>query len=388
MLSRGLVLKGHQVTVITMLPNYPSGHITGSVNGKWTQRTIENGVEVVRVTIPSVDRDNLVKRMLQFACFQIGATWASLSHNYDAAIITNPALETFLPYFWQLIFRHKPVIFSVFDIYPDVGIKLGIFRNKLIIRIVSTVERFCLQHAAIVQIISNSFRPGLYALGVPDSKMALVNVWVDTELIRPLPHDNSFALEYDLTNRFVVLYAGNIGLSQGLEHILTAAELLSDHKDIRFVFIGDGGGLGFLQSQAQRHKLQNVQFIQFQPRERLPEMLASADVSLVILRCGIGSDSLPSKTYSIMASGRPILVSVDVESEPWKLVKRAEAGLCVPPEDPPKLAEAVLTLKQDKVLCDRLGQNGRKWVEQHHSPQIATEQYEKLLLDAMVSKKC
>jgi colanic acid biosynthesis glycosyl transferase WcaI len=387
MLSKGLVQNGHQVTVITMLPNYPSGHTTASSNGKWFQRSMENSVHVVRVSIPSVDRDKLVQRMLQFICFQIGATLASLSQNYDVAIITNPALETWLPFTWQVVFRHMPIIFSVLDVYPDVGIKLGIFRSKPVIKVVTTLERFCLKHSAIIQIISDSFRPGLNELGAMDSKMVLVNVWVDTELIRPLPHDNSFAQKYDLVNRFVVLYAGNIGLSQGLENILRVAELLSNQKDLRFVFVGDGTGREILQAQAKQQQLLNVQFIPFQPRERLPEVLATADISLVILKHGIGTDSLPSKTFSIMASGRPIIVSVEADSEISKLIKKADAGVWVPPEQPSKLAEAILTLKQDNALRDRIGHNGRIWAEQRHSLQIATEQFEKLLLDAIASKK-
>jgi colanic acid biosynthesis glycosyl transferase WcaI len=216
--------------------------------------------------------------------------------------------------------------------------------------------------------------------------MTLIYDWVDTELIRPLPKINSFTRENNLSERFVVLYAGNIGLSQGLETILSTAEMLADQKDIQFVFVGDGAGREVLQFQAKQRHLPNVQFNSYLPRERLPELLACADVSLVILRRGVGSDSLPSKTFSIMASGRPLIVSIDEESETWKLVKRAEAGVWVPPEDPSKLAEAILTLKQDKALCERLGQNGRVWAEQHHSPQYAAEQFEKLLFVAISSK--
>jgi len=168
---------------------------------------------------------------------------------------------------------------------------------------------------------------------------------------------------------------------------LSAAEMLTDQQDLQFVFVGDGTGRELLQTQAKQKQLKNVQFIPFQPREKLPEVLASADISLVILRRGIGSASLPSKTFSIMASGRPILVSVDEESETYKLIKRADAGLCVPPEDPSKLAEAILTLKQDKALCERLGRNGRDWVEQHHSPQFAAQQFENILLEAISSKR-
>ena len=387
MLSKGLVQRGNQVTVITMVPHYPSGQVSARFRGKWICRSSENGVNVIRIGLPSVNRARLAQRLIQFFCYQIGATIAGIGLKYDAVIAVNPALGVWLPFASLAVLRRKSAIFSVHDVYPDVGVTLGIFRNKLVINAVGSLEKYCLKHAVFVRILSESFRPGLRNLDVPDSKMVLVYDWVDTELIHPMPKVNSFLLDNNLNERFVVLYAGNMGLSQGLENILSAAEMLSDQQDLQFVFVGDGTGRELLQTQAKQKQLKNVQFIPFQPREKLPEVLASADISLVILRRGIGSASLPSKTFSIMASGRPILVSVDEESETYKLIKRADAGLCVPPEDPSKLAEAILTLKQDKALCERLGRNGRDWVEQHHSPQFAAQQFENILLEAISSKR-
>ncbi len=383
LLSTGLVKRGHQVTVIAAAPHYPSGLVQPQFRKMGIQQSVENGVKVIRVPVPSLDRTHLMNRFLQFVCFQIGATWASISQKFDVALITNPAIETWLPFAWQALFRRKPIIYSVFDVYPDVGIKLGIFRNQLVVKAVALLERFCLKRSAAVQIISDSFRPGLHALGVPDSQMELIPIWVDTHLIQPLSRGNAFTREQELAQKFVVLYAGNIGLSQGLEHVLSAAELLAGHEDLRFVFVGDGSGCEQLQSQAKQRGLSNIQFIPFQPRARLPEVLASANVSLVILRRGIGSDSLPSKTFSILASGRPMIASVDEETELWNLVKQADAGLCVGPEDPQKLAEAILTLKQDALLCERLGHNGRVRAEQHHSVESAAQQFEKLFLKAI-----
>jgi colanic acid biosynthesis glycosyl transferase WcaI len=387
MLAVGLVRRGHDVTVITTVPHYPSGQVPAAYRGRMFWRSSESAVSVMRVAVPSVNRANLVQRLLQFICYQFGATWVGLGQQYDAVFVANPALWVWLPFAFLVVLRRKPAVFSVHDVYPDVGMRLGIFRHGPAIAAVASLERFCLKHAAAVRILSESFRPGLRALGVPDDKMALVYDWVDIDLIRPLPRDNVFAQEHNLTNQFVVLYAGNLGLSQGLEHVLTAAESLSDRSDIRFVFVGEGAAREQLVAQAVQRQLANFQFLPFQPRSRLPEVLATADVSLVTLRRGIGADSLPSKTFSILASGRPMLASVDEGSETWNLVERAKAGLCVPPESPSHLAEAILTLKRDEALCEHLGRNGRTWVERHHSPQAAAQQFEELLLTAMVSKK-
>ena len=383
LLATELLLLGHKVTVISMVPHYPSGRVLPGYNGIRIKYSSEEGVEVVRIPIPSMARENFIKRMLQFGMYQIGATLAALTRDFDAVIISNPFFCSLLPFFWQAVIRRKPTIYSVYDVYPEVGIKLGIFRNELIIKIITSLERFCLLHATLVQVLSSTFKPTLISMGVADSKIVEIIPWVDTELICPMPHDNAFAEEYGLTDRFVVLYAGNIGLSQGLEHILTTAERLVNHPDIRFVFVGDGSGMQVLQSQVEQQQLVNVQFIPFQPRENLPQVLASADIQIVSLRQGIGSASLPSKVFSSMASGRPILASVDEESETWTLIQKAEAGVWVPPEDPSKLTEAILFLKQDRALRERLGQNGRMWVEKNHTPLHAAEQFEKYLLEAI-----
>ena len=126
----------------------------------------------------------------------------------------------FLPFFWQRTFIRKPIIFSIHDVYPDVGIKLGIFRSKIVIGFISRIEQYCMTNATIIRIIIKFISTRIEALGVSDNKMALIYDWVDTDFIRPLPKNNSFSKEHQLDDKFVVLYAGNIGLSQGLENVL------------------------------------------------------------------------------------------------------------------------------------------------------------------------
>jgi colanic acid biosynthesis glycosyl transferase WcaI len=385
MLAGELARRGHAVTVIAAVPHYPSGTVQPAYRGARIRRSTEEGVEVIRVPLPSITRSDLAQRLLQYGCYQAGAAWAGRNLRYDVVLAANPALWVGLPFACLAVARHTPAVFTVHDVYPDVGVTLGVFRHKPVIAAVARLERFCLSRAAAVRILSESFRPGLRALGVPDAKMTLIYDWVDTDLIRPLPRDSAFALETGLTGKFVVLYAGNVGLSQGLEHVLAAAGLLADQPDLQFVIVGDGAGRARLGLQAQQMGLTNILFLPFQPRPRLPEVLATADVSLVTLQGGIGKGSLPSKTFSIFASGRPLLASVDEGSEAWEMVVRAGAGVCVPPEDPARLAGAILALKQDPDLRQRLGRNGRQWAEGHHSPQAAAERFERLLLDAVAS---
>jgi len=385
MLCENLVKLGHQVTMITPVPHYPSGRVAMEYRGKLFWRSVEKGVEVIRIRLPSVDRSKLPLRFLQYIVYQLGTSWIGLSKKYDVVISGSSSLTAWLPFALLVVLRRKPSIYSVHDVYPKVGVTLGFFRHEPVIALVSAMERFCLNHAKRVRILSDSFRPDLHALGVSDQKMALVYDWVDTDLVQPMPRDNPFAREHDLVGKFVVLYAGNLGFSQALEHVLCAAEVLQTCRDINFVFVGDGASREHLVTETERRHLENVKFLPFQPRQRLPEVLASADVSLVSLQRGIGVSSLPSKTFSILASGRPVIACVDEGSETWNLIKQAEAGLCVPPETPSELVDAIFRLKENQPLRERTGQSGRCWAENHHSPQFAAKQIEKLMLEVTSS---
>jgi colanic acid biosynthesis glycosyl transferase WcaI len=372
--------------MITMVPHYPSGHVTPEYRKKWLWRSMENGVEVIRVGLPSVDRSKLSLRYLQYLVYQLGTTWSGLWKKYDVVLAGSSSLSAWLPFFTLAGLRRKPAVYAVYDVYPGVGVKLGIFRNRSVLALVTAMEKYCLNHATIVRIISDSFRQELHEMGVPDEKMALVYDWVDTEFIHPMTHDNSFVRENGLIGKFVVLYAGNLGLSQGLETVLASAEILAKHKDISFVFVGEGTSHEHLVSEAGHRQLKNVKFIPFQPRERLPEVMASADISLVVLQRGIGNDSIPSKTFSIFASGRPVIASIDEGSGAWKLIEMAEAGLCIPPDEPVRMADAILKLKNDDELRKRLGANGRDWAEQNHSPMAGAKNIEMLLKKAILTR--
>ena len=378
MLCETLARRGIDVTVIAAAPHYPSGCVREEYRRSLVRRTEENGVHVCRIWVPSVDRSRLSLRALQFACYQIGAAIAGFRGHYDIALFSNPGMDFWLPFLVHVVLRRIPAVLSVADVYPDAGITLGVFRSPAVIWAVTTLERFCLSHSSHVRVISESFRPALRRLGVPESRIALIYDYVDTELITPLPRRNAFAAENGLADKFVVLYAGNIGRAQGLENLLLAAERLGPSSPILFVIMGDGTERAHLVAEAQKRQLDNVRFLPLQPQTRMAEALAASDVCLVILKKGMGVQALPSKVFSILASGRPLLASVDEKSGTADLVKRSKAGLCVLPEDGVELAQAVLALRNSPALSEELGRNGRRYVVQHHSAEVAGERFEAL----------
>jgi glycosyltransferase involved in cell wall biosynthesis len=145
--------------------------------------------------------------------------------------------------------------------------------------------------------------------------------------------------------------------------------------------VGDGSRKPHLQALAEEMGVSNVQFFSFQPREMVPLIYAAADVSLVTLKKDIALDSVPSKAYTIMASGRPILAAVDPGSDAWELVETADAGICVEPENPRALAEAIETFHHQPELCEKLGQNGRDYVVAHYTRQVIGQRYHQFLTD-------
>jgi colanic acid biosynthesis glycosyl transferase WcaI len=200
--------------------------------------------------------------------------------------------------------------------------------------------------------------------------------FVDIEAIRPLERENSYRAEFGLQDKVVVMYAGNVGYSQALMPMLKAAAALADEPDLVFVVNGGGVARGELEHQARG--LPNVRFVDMQPADRLAEVLAAADVHLVPLKRGLAHASVPSKTYSILAAGRPLLASVDPDSEVARLVERAGCGIAVPPEDAESIAKAVRRLIESPETMRIMGEAARHFVEAWVSPSAVALAYEEL----------
>ena len=380
MLCEELVSLGCEVSVISAVPHYPTGRVAKEFRGRLVQRERRQGVDVTRVWVPSVDRARLGLRLLAFFCFQTLAALVGLARRHDVLVISNPAFEVLLPALVLGVLRRKPMIYSVHEIYPDVGVKLGIFRHHPVIKALEWMEGLCRRRAGYVRVLSEGYKRVLESKGIPESKLAVIWDWIDADFVRPLPRRNAFSTQWGLDSQFVVMYAGNLGLTQGLEQLVVAARLLEEEPAIRIVLMGDGAAKGSLQQSVERAGLGNVQFIPFQERELLPWVLASADVSLIMLKTGMGRDSVPSKCYSIMASGRPIIASVDQGSDTWHMIQQVGCGLCVEPGSPRALAAAILELFRNDARRARFGALGRAYVVERHSKSHAGEEFHRLAL--------
>ena len=385
-LAEGLKDLGHELNVVTAFPHYGQNRPYAGYGGLRLKYESCSGIRVFRTPLYVGDEGSTRSKILSWLSFNVTGTWAATRIGRPDVIIAPsppPTLglsERLLARLWRI-----PYIYNVQDIYPDVGIEQGFLTNRSLITILRTMENLVYAKASAVTVLSEAHRAILLAKGVASQKVVVIPNVVDTDFLRPLPRNNPWSADQGVDGRFVVTYQGNIGASQGLETLLNAASRLMRRRDIIFLVIGRGTARASLESQAQAQRLDNVRFLPFQPRERLPEVYATADVQLVSLRRGI-SASVPSKAYSIMASGRPLVAAVEQKSEVASLVERAGAGLVAPPGNPEALAQAILYLAGDPENRRRMGESGRAHVEQYYSKRAVSRQYDALLSRVVKSK--
>jgi len=380
-LAEGLTRLGHRVTVVTSVPHYDGNRIWSDYRGKLHIREAFNGLDVRRVYlyVPQ-EKEGLVGRMLNYATFNtLSVLSGALAGSYDVVLTPSPPLTNGLAAFILSRLRGVPYVYNVQDIYPDVAIRMGVLTNPRVIAFFRYMERFVYDKAAAVSVISEGFRRNLLDKGVPDEKLEVIPNFMDMDFVRPLPRRNDFSAKHGLDDKFVVLFAGNVGMSQGLQKVLDTARLLENEREILFLIVGNGAAKPGLQDYAQALGLRNVSFLPFQPPETLPEMYASSDICLVPLRKGFTGESVPCKVFTITAAGRPLVASVDRDSDTHRFVRKSECGLWVEPENPGTLAEAILTLRDDKDMRDQLGHNGRAYVETRYTPEAVGRQYAALL---------
>jgi glycosyltransferase involved in cell wall biosynthesis len=255
--------------------------------------------------------------------------------------------------------RHG-MIFYCQDIFPEVTGLLEDFHSPLVNTILEQINRFLVRQAARIVALGDTMASRLiHGKGADPDKITIIHNWADTSAIVPSGKQNSFAAAHGLESQFVVLHAGNIGLSQNLEVVIDAAGLLKDRTDILFLFIGDGNRKADLESAVSARGLTNVRFLPFQPRDQLRWTYASSDVCLVSLKPGLAGYIVPSKLYPVLAAGRPYIAAVEKLSEVAALTERHRCGVLVEPGDPVQMAEAILRLAEQRDVREAMGTRSR-----------------------------
>ncbi|MCU0569139.1 MAG: glycosyltransferase family 4 protein [Oculatellaceae cyanobacterium Prado106] len=379
-LAEGLVTRGHEVRVVTGMPNYPQRQVYPEYQGKLYCTEERHGVIIQRSCVWTRPKPGLISRMLLDGSFVLSSLLQALrGWRPDVILLTVPPLPVSVPAALLGWFYSCPVVLNLQDILPEAAVHVGLLTNPKAIRVFEALEKFAYRSAHTISVITDGFTENLKAKGVPSEKITCIPNWVDTKFIRPLPKlDNNFRHTHDLQDRFVIMYSGNIALTQGLQTVIQAAAQLKDVPEIVFVIVGNPQALETLEAVCVEHQVNNVRLLPFQPREKLPEMLAAADVGLVMQKSNVVAFNMPSKIQVLLASGRPIIASVPATGTAARAIQQSGGGIVVEPEDPAQLAAAIRNLQMEPAQAEFLGLQGRKFAVLNYAFEQALSRYEEL----------
>jgi len=382
-LAERLVEFGHDVTVITGPPSYPTGRIAAGYNRifKIEQR---RGVRVIRVWFPPSARSGgAIRRGITALSFALGALPASLAVRQRPDVILGFSPPVFMAGAAAALARrwNVPWLLNVKDLFTESIVSSGLLaRGSSHAAALASVERAIYRDATRVVVNARGFAAAMEEMGVARERVALVPDWADGQFIRPLPRQNAIRSEWGLEADFVVLYSGSLGYSSDLETAIDAAALLEDVPNLRFVIVGEGVKKPSLEARVASRGLGNVVFKPLQPRNRLPEVLAVADVSLVTLSESGGRVSTQGKLYSLLAAGRPVLAIAPPDNDARRVIDDARCGWGVSPGDAEgvgRIVRAALSTPEDLAAK---GTAARRCFEGAYSLDICARQFEAELL--------
>jgi len=378
-LAEGLQKKGHSVKIITNFPWYNLNVIPEKYKKRLYLREQIGNIDVIRLRIPTFGPKK-IRLALGHLTVPFTTLIAGLFVKKQEIIYAySPPLFMGITGWLLSKIKRVPFVLGVQDLHPQCYIDQGVLKNKLFIWIFRVLERFCYKHASLITVHSEGNK--IYIVNqkvISESKIIVVPNWVDTEKVLPLPRDNEFSKKHSLNNKFVVGYAGTMGMSQGLLSIIEAANLVKNETDIEIYIVGDGIDKQLMIDKTGEYALTNVRFLEMQPNNVYPLVLASFDASIVSLNSKVKTPTVPSKILSIMSAGRAIIASVPLKGDAPALIKKAECGLCSEPEDIKELAKNIIYLYKNKEICSKYGENGRKYVLEHFSLKIALIKIEEL----------
>jgi colanic acid biosynthesis glycosyl transferase WcaI len=356
---------GWEVSVLTTFPNYPSGIVPPEWRGKFFTKGSENGIKVYRIWSYATPNRGFLKRITSHLSFAFFATLAALFvPRHDAMIVESPPLFDGFIGLVAGALRRTPFLFMVSDLWPESAIQMGVLHNRTAIWMAKTLELMTYRRSAAILALTSGIQEGIERDGISPSKVVLFRNSVDCSFFQPGIPSAGMRQEIGAEDaEFVALYAGTFGLAQGLSTVLEAAALMQDAGDhrVRFVLAGDGAESDLLRAKAAELKLKNVTFLRSIAKARMPELLNAADCILIPLRdLAIFRGALPTKLFEAMACAKPVVMGIAGEAE--VVVQAAAAGLCVPPEKPEAIRDAIVTLIQNRDEARRLGASGREYV--------------------------
>lgn len=385
-LAREFQRRQHEVAVISKAPSQYFANGTG--RGRSLGWEDVEGVPTLRVRGFPIAGYHPILRGLDH--LTLGWTFGRASERWpsaDVILVYSPPLPLASAGARYARRFRVPFVLNVQDLYPQTAIDLKLLRNRLAIQLAERMEGLAYRRAARIVVHSPGNRAFLIERkGIPADRVRVIFNWVDTEAIRPGPRENSFRVQYGLTRKFVVSYAGVMGYAQDLGDVIECAEITRADEEIVYLLVGEGILETQWKEMVAARGLHNVRFLPMQPKERYAELLAASDVCLVPLDAQLRTPVVPGKLQSIMASGRPAITIVDPSGDVPVLLKESGGGVNVPSGQPQALCEELLRLKARPEVAREIGERGRRFAEDHFAVAGCASAYEELFEELLKAK--
>jgi glycosyltransferase involved in cell wall biosynthesis len=372
---------GHDVTILTCFPNHPTGRIFSGYRNRIYQREERDGLHIVRLWTFATPNEGLFKRTLNHLVFMVMAIAVSFGlKKSDVVVSTSPQFFNGLAGYLVKLIHRAPWILEIRDLWPESITAVGAVRNRTLIRVLEWLEVFAYRKANRIVVVTDAFQRHIAGRGIPTSKIVPIKNGVDLEFYSPCGKDAVLLKQWGLEGKFVVTYAGTIGMAHGLETLLDVADWLRDKPSIQVLVVGEGADKRRFVGLKDERKLTNITVVDQQPKNLMPAIWALSDACLVMLRpLEMFKSVLPSKMFEIMGMARPIILSVDGESR--DVLMAARGGIPVAPGDAKAIAAAILDLAANPDRALGFGQNGRAYVTLHHDRRQLARRFESVMLE-------
>jgi len=361
---RRWVEDGHDVTVITGVPNHPRGEVFDGFENRWIQEEVIDGIRVIRTWMYLAPNAGFMKRIANYLLFALTATLASFrAERPDIVVATSP--QFFVGVAGAIIakLKRRPFVLEIRDLWPKSIVELGQLSDGVILKMLEALENWLYRSASGIVVNTNTFHDHITARGVESDRIELVYNGINPSVFHPKAKNNALLAEHGLDGTFTVAYVGTLGLAHGLTLLIDVAEKMREKSNVRFVLIGDGADRRKLESDISRRGLSNVTLLGLQPRHMMPDWIASIDLLLVLLRdLPVFETVIPSKIFEFLAQERPVVLAA--KGEIRRMMTEADAALVIDPEEADQLVSAIEEVIARPEEAALRAAAGRQWVEQ------------------------
>lgn len=357
------VEKGAEVTVITCAPNFPQGNVYDGYKNKLYQTERVDGIKVVRIWSYITANEGFIRRIIDYLSFAFMAFCAGLLKPCDVIIATSPQFFTTFTGWSLSIFKRKPWVFELRDLWPDSIVTVGAMKKGRAIRFFEKIEHFMYRSADLIIPVTDAFKRQLIERGIPAQKIKVITNGVDREKFKPVDKNSALVDKLNLNGKFIIGYIGTHGMAHSLDFIVSCLSEVKD-PDIHFLFVGDGAAKNSIIELASGLKLTNVTFLPPVAKDKVADYVGISDVVLVPLK---KSDTfktvIPSKIFESAAMQKPILLGVDGQAR--EIIERYNAGLYFEPENKMEFLSIIHKVKSDKNMYNLLKASGQELAQDY-----------------------